>query len=386
MYSVSPDQETVAFIPTWEAPVCELYTVDISGGLPHRIVEDESPCDDMMWTADGKEIVVLSERTAFQSLWQVPAHGGELRQSTYPAMGTFSKDGRRFVYTERTNGEPHAIWRANLESPGGKVLDNKKLIATQFPELDAEPSPDGARLVWVERRALIEEVWTGNSTGGNPVQLTRLNRYSGTPRWSPDSKWIAFDSVTPDGPQIFLIDADGRNLHAITHGRGMNIVPSWSRDGESIYFSSIRSGRKEVWRHSLETGNETQLTTQGGFNPFESFDGHTVYFSKFDEAGIWSVPSNGGKETLILEGRPQLLYWGHWALTRTGIYFLNADAEPRARIEFYDFATGRVSSVLFIDKDAVWGQPSLSATEDGMTIFYTQVDSQSVIKMMEFSP
>ena len=265
------------------------------------------------------------------------------------------------------------------------MLDNKKVAATQFSDLDAQPSPDGARLVWAERRALIEELWTGSSTGENPFQLTHLNTYSGTPRWSPDGKWIAFDSVTPSGSQIFLIDAEGRNLRAITQGRYLNVVPSWSRDGKAIYFSSIRSGTKEVWKHSLETGKEIQLTTHGGFNPFESFDGKTVYFSKFDEAGIWNIPINGGAENLVLQGRPQVLYWGHWALTRPGIYFLNADADPRARIEFYDFATRRITPVLFIEKDVPWGQPSLSATADGKTIFYTQVDRQSVIKMMEFS-
>ena len=388
MYSLSPNQTTIAFFPAWDSPICKLYTAPISGGSPHLIVEDKSGgCGDIMWTSDGASIVFRSDRTKFSSLWRVPASGGRFQpESVYPAMGSYSKDGRRFVFTEQLNGEPHAVWRADLASPGGKLLDNRKVIATQFSELDAQPSPDGAHLVWASRRALVEELWTGNANGENLLQLTHLNSYSGTPRWSPDGKWIAFDSSTPGGPQIYVIDVEGRNLRVITQGRYMNVVPSWSRDAKSIYFSSIRSGNKEIWKHSLDSGNEIQLTTHGGFNPFESFDGQTVYFSKFDEAGIWSVPSNGGKETLVLEGRPQVLYWGHWALTRPGIYFLNADADSSARIEFYDFATRRISPVLFIEKNVPYGQPSLGATEDGKTIYYTQLDRQSVIKMMEFSP
>jgi len=384
-YSVSPDQKTVAFIPSDASPVCEIYTLLISLGSPHRIVEDKAYCYEVMWTPDGKEIVFLSGRTNFDTLWQVPANGGQLSSSIYPAIGTFSKDGRRFVYEEEANGEPPGVWSADLASPGGKVFNNKKLIATQFWESEAQPSPDGARIVWQDFRENVAELWTSSSSGENQLQLTHLNAYSGTPRWSPDGKWIAFDSNAPGSQQIYVIDVEGRNLRAITQGKYMNNVPSWSRDGKSIYFASTRSGRRDVWKHSLETGNEFQLTTHGGFDPFESFDGQTVYFSKWDEAGIWSIPSNGGKETLVVEGRPQVLYWGHWALTRPGIYFLNADTDPRARIEFYDFGTGRTSPVLSLEKNAVIRHPSLSATADGKTIYYAQMDLQTVIEMMEFS-
>lgn len=384
-YSVSPDQKTIAFIPSIESPTCEVYTVTVAGGSPRRIVEDSSWCDDVMWTPSGREIVVLSERTKFQSLWRVGAHGGVLRQeSVYSAIGSTSKDGRRFVYAQQSNGEPQTIWRADLASPGGELLSSRKIIATQFPELDAQPSPDGNQLVWAERRPFIEEIWTGRSNGENPSQLTQMNTYAGTPRWSPDGKWIVFDAFTAQGPQIYIIDAAGRNLRSVTKGPYFNAVPSWSRDGRSIYFTSLRTGRKEVWKH-LQSGDDIQLTKHGGFNPFESFDGQSVYFSKFDEAGIWKIPVNGGEESLVVKGRPQTFYWGHWALTRPGIYFLNADVEPRARIEFYDFATRRTFPVLSLEKNAVYGQPSLSATEDGKTIFYTQMDRQSVIKMMEFS-
>ncbi|UWZ84776.1 winged helix-turn-helix domain-containing protein [Occallatibacter riparius] len=386
-YALSPDERTVAFVPSTELPVCELYTMPISGGKPFRLVDDNSSCDDMMWTPDGKNLVFVSERAKFHLLWRIPAHGGQFeRESVYPAIGTFSKDGRRFAYAEQANGEPRSIWRSDLAGAGGKVLINRKLIATQFPELDAQPSPDGTRLVWAERRAGMEEIWTGGSNGENPFQLTHLNSYSGTPRWSPDARWIAFDCATPHGNQIFIIDAEGRNLRQITPGPNQNVVPSWSRDGKSLYFASNRTGRREVWKHSFGSGKETQITTHGGFDPFESFDGQTVYFSRFDEAGIWSVPAIGGQESLVLAGRPQLLFWGHWALTRTGIYFINADTKPRARIEFYDFASRRITPILLLERNAAYGQPSLSATADGKTILYTQSDPQGVIKMMEFQP
>jgi hypothetical protein len=265
------------------------------------------------------------------------------------------------------------------------VLDNRELIETQYAERDAQPSPDGSRIAWMSARTGFAEIWMSSATGGSPWQLSHIGGYSGTPRWSPDGKWIAFDSYTSGWPQIFVVDAEGRNLHSITSASEnyQNAVPSWSHDGKSIYFTSNRTGSWQVWKHSLDDGTESQLTVRGGFDPFESQDGRTIFFSRYDQAGIWSIPPNGGAESLVVADKPQVGYWGHWAITKSGLYLLNTDAEPGPRIEFYDFATRRTSPVLTLDKRPARLFPSLSATADGKTVFYTQYDYQSAIKMME---
>ncbi len=56
MYSLSPNQTTIAFFPAWDSPICKLYTAPISGGSPHLIVEDKSGgCGDIMWTRTAPE-------------------------------------------------------------------------------------------------------------------------------------------------------------------------------------------------------------------------------------------------------------------------------------------------------------------------------------------
>ena len=300
-------------------------------------------------------------------------------------LEAFRKTGRTLVYAESTSHEPDGIWRADLAGAGGPVLSNRKLISTQFDEVAAQPSPDGSRIVWESERSGSRGIWLSDATGTNPLQLTACGEICGTPRWSPDGKWITFDNYTSKGVQIFVVDSEGRNLHPITDGSYPSEVPSWSRDGKWIYFASKRTGNFEVWKHSLESGTEIQLTAHGGFGPFESYDGRTIYFSRFDEGGIWSVPVQGGTETQVVADKPQVRYWGNWAVTRTGLYLLDAEAEPRPRIEFYDFRTQRISPVLNIEKRPAWYEAGLSATADGRTIYYNQWDLQSVIKMMEFS-
>jgi hypothetical protein len=43
--------------------------------------------------------------------------------------------------------------------------------------------------------------------------------------------------------QLFVVDADGSNLTAVTDGDGeLNIMPQWSGDGETLYFYQVRPG------------------------------------------------------------------------------------------------------------------------------------------------
>jgi hypothetical protein len=85
----------------------------------------------------------------------------------------------------------------------------------------------------------------------------------------------------------------------------------------------------------------------------------------------------------VIADTPQFGYWGFWGATKAGLYLLNTDAEPTPRIEFYNFATHRLSPVFTLAKKPWPLQSSLSATADGKTIYYTVYDQQSVIKMME---
>ncbi|MGD0629011.1 MAG: winged helix-turn-helix domain-containing protein [Terracidiphilus sp.] len=401
--ALSPDGAAIALSGSGAKGCCDLFVVPVSGGTPRQLTFDQQLENgdlflghyvDYMWTPDSKSIVFSSNATRVPWLWRVQAQGGPIQPETaYPALGSLSKDGRRLVYSERTAMQLPEIWRADLASPGGPVLSKRKVIGVQ-EELDAQPSPDGSQLVWTSYRTGFYEVWISGSDGEHPRQLTRLDRQSGTPRWSPDGQWVAFDSynrVVSDS-LIYIVDAQGGNLHAVTDSSFYSFVPSWSRDGKSIYFDSMSdevnsaSSYMAVWKQSLETGKRVQLTHQESLDPLESCDGRTVFFTKIAWPGIWSVPSVGGAESLVIADKPQSGYWGHWAVTRTGLYLLNAEAAPRPTIEFFDFATHRTSPVLTLDKQPLRWFPSLSATADGRTIYYTQWDRQNVIRMMEISP
>jgi hypothetical protein len=93
------------------------------------------------------------------------------------------------------------------------------------------------------------------------------------------------------------------------------------------------------------------------------------------------MPAGGGEEQRVTDQPAG--YWGVWDVTETGLYFFNPGAKPRPRFAFYDFKTHLVTNV-FEPEGELWdGGPVLSASRDGRTVFYSQQDPTSTIKIVE---
>ena len=119
-----------------------------------------------------------------------------------------------------------------------------------------------------------------------------------------------------------------------------------------------------------------QLTKNGGFAAFESHDGRFVYYAKgLTARGLWRVSVNGGDEAPVLDF-PEIGYWGYWVVAEKGIYFVNTDARPYA-LDFFDFATGRVSHVVNLAKAPFGWDSGLALAPDERAVLYLQEDQVS---------
>ena len=110
---------------------------------------------------------------------------------------------------------------------------------------DAQISPDGKQVAYVVTDVLKEEnrtnsdVWLMAADGsGTPRKLTSSPKHDRHPRWSPDGKWIAFESTRGGTSQIYLLPADGGEARALTSLSTGASQPVWSADGKMIGFVS----------------------------------------------------------------------------------------------------------------------------------------------------
>lgn len=107
------------------------------------------------------------------------------------------------------------------------------------------------------------------------------------PQCSPDERRIAFtlsESSIKEGKStsdIYLIDADGKNLRRLTNDAASDNHPRWSADGKTIFFVSTRKNGPQLWALPLDGGEPRQLTdiSFGVGDPIVTPDGKKVLFA-----------------------------------------------------------------------------------------------------------
>ena len=75
------------------------------------------------------------------------------------------------------------------------------------------------------------DVWVMNADGSQARNLTAGDAAvnEGYPSFSPDGRWIAFDSDRTGDSEIFVMDATGTNVRRITYSPGSDLAPIWVR-------------------------------------------------------------------------------------------------------------------------------------------------------------
>ena len=109
---------------------------------------------------------------------------------------------------------------------------------------DPEISPDGKLVAFtvqtVDAAANKKpvQVWIVPLEGGEPRQITQDGESNQRPRWSPDSRRIAYLSDRAGSSQIWMMDPDGRNATQVTNLATEADGHLFSPDGKNLLFTS----------------------------------------------------------------------------------------------------------------------------------------------------
>ncbi len=153
--------------------------------------------------------------------------------------------------------------------------------------MNVDLSPDGKTIVF----DLLGDIYTMPATGGDAKALMTDIAWQMQPRFSPDGKYIAFTSDEDGGDNLWIMNVDGSNRHAVTRETFRLInSPAWSPDsnyiiGRKHYTGSRSLGAGEVWMYHKTGGSGIKLTTRPNEQkdlgePAFSADGKYVYFSQ----------------------------------------------------------------------------------------------------------
>ena len=101
----------------------------------------------------------------------------------------------------------------------------------------------GSRVVFVSSRTGAKEIWTMNWDGTNQHALTHYGTISSFPSVSPDGTKVAFTSWLKESPRIIMYSLEtGRQLAFYNQRASMNCCLSFNPDGKQVIFSSTAAG------------------------------------------------------------------------------------------------------------------------------------------------
>jgi len=374
----SPDGKQLAFVRVISAAVGEVYLVSVNGGEPKRLTFDGAGISNLAWNPNGREIVFASRHGGKSRLFRIPVEGGAPEwlaatgsDAQYPA---FSSEGTRLAW--RQNAVDTDIFRLALNSGSEKSQPLANLIVSTALEASPRYSPDGKRIAFVSNRSGSDEIWVCGSDGENPIRLTSFRGpLAGSPSWSPDGKQIVFDCRPEGNADVYVVSAEGGQPRRLTTDPAEDIVPSWSRDGRWIYFTSNRSadggsGRLQIWKMPADGGAAMQMTRQGGFEPMESPDGRWIYFAQDrGSSSIRRMPVAGGAETAVFDFH-QKSYSRIWTVTNDGVYFAAANSHTQSTIKFFNFSTGTEKTIAEIDRIMPSNVSGMTISPDGKWLLF----------------
>jgi len=236
-------------------------------------------------------------------------------------------------------------------------------------------SPDGSRVAFQVGSAVMEgetsewryQIWVANSDGSDAYQLTRGEKSSSGPAWSPDGAWLAFISARNDTANVWRIRIVGGEAEQVTHVRSGVTAFAWSPDGTSIAYSMPDPPTEEEIQNRKEKN--------------DAF----VVDENLKEVHLYVVPANAaddGKREARRLTQPGMSVFGlfagmpfNWSPDGLSIAFAHAptpkvDDWTRTDLSVVDVATGSIRSL--VNSSAAEGQPTFSP--DGRWIAYTLSD------------
>jgi eukaryotic-like serine/threonine-protein kinase len=279
------------------------------------------------WTPDGSYYIFQLTREGRSSLWAVRETGDlwrkvghdpvQLTQEQMSAVAPLiSRDGKTiFFIGVKRRGE---LIRYDLKTHSSSLhlggisaemvtstKDGQKIAYVSYPEnILWESKPDGGdrhQVTFPPMRAVLPR-WSSDSKriafsgqqpggrwqiyvvpdhGGNPQQLTSINTDALDPSWSPDDSSLAFgeaayEAFASNRPNIHILNLKTGQVNDVPDSKGL-FSPRWSPDGRWLMAVVTGSNKLVVYDFALKKWEELGSSTQAGY-PDWSRDGKCLYF------------------------------------------------------------------------------------------------------------
>jgi TolB protein len=227
----------------------------VSGGQPEVVNTGFADhCNnDHGISPDATQLAISDQSQGDQSLvYIVPIGGGTPRRITQNSPSYWhgwSPDGKTLAFVGERNGE-FDIYTLPAASSAGEVHETRLTTAKGLDD-GPEYSPDGRYIYFNSVRTGIMQIWRMHPDGSGQEQVFSDDYNNWFPHISPDGRWMVFltydKSVTGHPPNkdvmLRLMSVTDKKITVLAKlfgGQGTINVPSWSPDSKNVAFVSYQ--------------------------------------------------------------------------------------------------------------------------------------------------
>lgn len=321
--SVSPDQKKITFGIKYFSIAenkgnTDIYSMNIDGSDLQRLTKTSANEFNAIWRPDGKKIGYISTKSGAPQIWEMNPDGSDKKQISNIEEGLeafrYAPD-QKHVYlikSIKVNKSTSDIY-PDLDKTSGIITSDlmykhwdewvktvphifvadydEKNISNETDILEGEPfeaplrpfggieqvswSPDSKKIAYTSRKltgkayalSTNSDIYIYDITTKETQNISKgIMGYDKAPVFSPDGKYIAWESMERDGyeadkDRLMVYDFASGEIKDYTKDFDQNANGlAWSEDGKYIYFISDHHAVDDIYRLDLASGEIITMT------------------------------------------------------------------------------------------------------------------------------
>ena len=327
--AVSPDEKQIAYtVSYYSVPQnksnSEVFVMDADGSANTQITQSTWKEAQPVWFKDGKKLAFLSSESGSNQVWEMNPNGTERKQLTQydgDIEGfSFSPDGKKLLFiaqvkTVKSTADKHP----DLPKATGIIVDDLMYkhwdewvttaphpfvadfdgngISNVTDILEGEPyespmkpwggieqlawSPASDKVAYTCRKktglayaiSTNSDIYIYDLATKKTINITEENKgYDTNPQYSPDGKYIAWQSMERDGYEadlnrLFIMNLETGEKRFVSKAFESNVDAFlWNKDSQSIFFIGVWHGETHIYRLSLTDGDKLTRLTDGVYD------------------------------------------------------------------------------------------------------------------------